>query len=45
MASEQLIAPDPAVGARAVTDFTAWVSDHHRPLLDFARLIAGDVDR
>ena len=43
MASEQLIAPDPAVRARAVTDFTAWVSDHHRPLLDFARLIAGDA--
>ena len=43
MASEQLIAPDPAVRARAVTDFTAWVSDHQRPLLDFARLIAGDA--
>jgi hypothetical protein len=26
MASEQLIAPDPEVRARAVTDFTAWVS-------------------
>jgi DNA-directed RNA polymerase specialized sigma24 family protein len=43
MASEQLVTPDPAVRARAVTDFTAWVSDHHRPLLDFARLIAGDA--
>ena len=43
MAAEQLIAPAPAVSTQAVADFTAWVADHHRPLLDFARLVAGDA--
>jgi Sigma-70 region 2 len=41
MADEQLIAPAPT--APAVADFTAWVADHHRPLLDFAQLVAGDA--
>ena len=40
---EQLVVPDPAVRAQAIADFTAWVTDHHRPLLDFAQLIAGDA--
>jgi len=43
MAAEQLIVPAPAVSTQAVADFTAWVADHHRPLLDFARLVAGDA--
>jgi len=43
MAGEQLVISAPAVGARAVADFTAWVADHHRPLLDFAQLVAGDA--
>lgn len=43
MVGEQLVAPDPAVPARVVADFTAWVADHHRRLLDFAQLVAGDT--
>jgi RNA polymerase sigma-70 factor (sigma-E family) len=43
MSGEQLVVPAPAVSSQAVTDFTAWVADHHRPLLDFARLVAGDA--
>jgi RNA polymerase sigma-70 factor (sigma-E family) len=43
MVGEQLVVPDPAVRARAVADFTAWVADHHRPLLAFAQLVAGDA--
>ena len=43
MAGEQLIIPAPAVRAGVVADFAAWVADHHRPLLDFAQLVAGDV--
>ena len=43
MVGEQLVAPAPAVSARAVADFTAWVADHHRPLLNFAQLVAGDA--
>jgi RNA polymerase sigma-70 factor (sigma-E family) len=43
MVGEQLVPPDPAVSARVMADFTAWVSDHHRPLLDFAQLVAGDA--
>ena len=43
MVGEQLVVPDPAVRAQAIADFTAWVTDHHRPLLDFAQLIAGDA--
>lgn len=43
MVSEQLVAPDSAVRARAVADFTAWVADHHRTLLNFAQLVAGDA--
>ena len=34
MVGEQLVVPDPAVRAQAIADFTAWVTDHHRPLLD-----------
>jgi RNA polymerase sigma-70 factor (sigma-E family) len=43
MAGEQLVIPDPAVRVRTVADFTAWVADHHRRLLDFAQLVAGDA--
>jgi RNA polymerase sigma-70 factor (sigma-E family) len=43
MAGEQLVAPPPPVRVQAVADFTAWVADHHRPLLDFAQLVAGDA--
>jgi DNA-directed RNA polymerase specialized sigma24 family protein len=43
MSGEQLVVPAPAVSSQTVTDFTAWVADHHRPLLDFARLVAGDA--
>jgi RNA polymerase sigma-70 factor (sigma-E family) len=43
MVGEQLIAPARAVRSEAVADFTAWVADHHRPLLDFAQLVAGDA--
>jgi RNA polymerase sigma-70 factor (sigma-E family) len=43
MAAEQLVVSAPAVRAPAVADFTAWVADHHRPLLDFAQLVAGDA--
>ena len=41
MAGEQLVVPAPSVNARAAADFTAWVADHHRPLLNFAQLVAG----
>jgi RNA polymerase sigma-70 factor (sigma-E family) len=43
MVGEQLLAPAPAVSARAVANFTAWVADHHRQLLNFAQLVAGDA--
>ena len=43
MAGEQLVAPAPPVRVQAAADFTAWVADHHRPLLDFAQLVAGDA--
>jgi RNA polymerase sigma-70 factor (sigma-E family) len=43
MAGEQLVAPAPSPRDRAVADFTAWVADHHRPLLHFAQLVAGDA--
>jgi RNA polymerase sigma-70 factor (sigma-E family) len=43
MVGEQLVAPAPKVRAPAVADFTAWVTDHHRPLLNFAQLVAGDA--
>ena len=43
MVDEQRVMPDPAVSARAGVDFTAWVADYHRPLLDFAQLVAGDA--
>jgi RNA polymerase sigma-70 factor (sigma-E family) len=43
MAGEQLVVPPPPVRVRAVADFTTWVADHHRPLLNFAQLVAGDA--
>jgi RNA polymerase sigma-70 factor (sigma-E family) len=43
MAGEQLVVPAPSVNARPAVDFTAWVADHHRPLLNFAQLVAGDA--
>ena len=43
MACEQLVVPAPRVNARPAADFTAWVADHHRPLLNFAQLVAGDA--
>jgi hypothetical protein len=43
MVGEQLVVPAPAMPGRAAGDFTAWVADHHRPLLDFAQLVAGDA--
>ena len=43
MAGEQLVVPAPRVSATAAADFTAWVADHHRPLLNFAQLLAGDA--
>ena len=43
MAGEQLVVPARSVSARPAADFTAWVSDHHRPLLNFAQLVAGDA--
>jgi RNA polymerase sigma-70 factor (sigma-E family) len=43
MAAEELVVPAPAAHSDAVADFTAWVADHHRPLLDFAQLVAGDA--
>ncbi len=43
MAGEQLVVPAPAVSPQAQADFTAWVADHHRPLLNFAQLVAGDA--
>jgi RNA polymerase sigma-70 factor (sigma-E family) len=43
MAGEQLVVPAPTVRAQEVADFTAWVADHHRPLLHFAQLVAGDA--
>jgi RNA polymerase sigma-70 factor (sigma-E family) len=43
MAGEQLVVPGPTVRSSAAADFTAWVADHHRPLLDFAQLVAGDA--
>jgi RNA polymerase sigma-70 factor (sigma-E family) len=43
MAGEQLVVPAPRVNARPAADFTAWVADHHRPLLNFAQLVAGDA--
>lgn len=43
MAGEQLVVPAHSVNARPAADFTAWVSDHHRPLLNFAQLVAGDA--
>jgi RNA polymerase sigma-70 factor (sigma-E family) len=43
MSGEQLVVPAPAVSPQTVADFTAWVADHQRPLLDFAQLVAGDA--
>ena len=43
MAGEQLVVPGPTARAQEVADFTAWVADHHRPLLHFAQLVAGDA--
>jgi RNA polymerase sigma-70 factor (sigma-E family) len=43
MAGEQLVVPAASVNARPAVDFTAWVADHHRPLLTFAQLVAGDA--
>jgi DNA-directed RNA polymerase specialized sigma24 family protein len=43
MVGEQLVAPAPSVRDRARSDFTAWVADHHRRLLAFAQLVAGDA--
>jgi RNA polymerase sigma-70 factor (sigma-E family) len=43
MAGEQLVVPAPRVNAQPAADFTAWVADHHRPLLNFAQLVAGDA--
>lgn len=43
MVGEQLVAPASSLRALASADFTAWVTDHHRPLLDFAQLVAGDA--
>lgn len=43
MPGEQLVVPAPRVNARPAADFTAWVADHHRPLLNFAQLVAGDA--
>ena len=34
ISGERLVVPDTAVRVRAVADFTAWVADHDRPLLD-----------
>jgi RNA polymerase sigma-70 factor (sigma-E family) len=43
MAAEKVVVPASAARSEAVADFTAWVADHHRPLLDFAQLVAGDA--
>jgi RNA polymerase sigma-70 factor (sigma-E family) len=43
MSGEQLVVPAPTVSPQTVADFTAWVADHQRPLLDFAQLVAGDA--
>ena len=43
MAGEQLVVPAPRLNAPPAVDFTAWVADHHRPLLNFAQLVAGDA--
>ena len=40
MVGEQLVVAD---RERTASDFTAWVSDHHRSLLGFAELVAGDA--
>jgi hypothetical protein len=43
MAAEKVVVPTPTAHSQAVADFTAWVADHHRPLLDFAQLVPGDA--
>ena len=43
VAAERLGVSPPESSAEAASEFSAWVADHHRPLLAFAQLIAGDV--
>ena len=38
-----VVVPASTAHSEAVADFTAWVADRHRPLLDFAQLVAGDA--
>ena len=43
MVGEQLVVSPLVSRAETASEFSAWVADHHRPMLAFAQLIAGDA--